>query len=123
MSSRDLTPNGVTLQLLELARQMQKLSDDLDELEIEAVTKAEDYTREYAKTYLDQSGPVEERKQRTLWLTQDVRLARDIADTMVKAHARKIKTLQTRIDIGRSAAALVRAEADALGIGGRARGG
>lgn len=108
----ELSPTQVTLQLLELARQLQQLSDELDGVERAAVEAKEVYTVAYAKTFLDQSGPVEERKQRTVWLTRQERLDAELADVSVRAHRRKIATLGTRIDIGRSAAALVRAEAE-----------
>jgi arginyl-tRNA synthetase len=115
----DLSPNAVVLQLLELARELQKLSDELDGLEERAVEAKEVHTVAYAKTFLDQSGSVEERKQRSMWLTADERLAAELAEAMVKAQRRKIDTLRTRIDIGRSAAALVRAESELLNVRGR----
>jgi hypothetical protein len=112
----ELTPNQVALNLAQLARDLQKLSDEMDELEVTAVTAGEDYTREYAKAFLDEDGPVETKKQKTLWVTRDFRLAAEIAETMVKAHKRKIDVLKVRIDVGRSAAALVRAESELLQV-------
>jgi hypothetical protein len=122
-ASSDITPNSVVLLLSRLARELRVLSDEMDELEMNAVHAKEDYVREYAKQYLDESGSVEDKKQRTLWKTQDARLAQEIAETLVKAHARKIKTLGTRVEVARSAAALVRMEAELMTAGGRARGG
>lgn len=116
---RDMTPNQVVMNLLELSRQLQKLSDELDPLERDAVESKETYTVEYARHFLKSEGSVEVRKQQTLLDTSDVRLQAEIAEVMVKAQARKIKTLSTRIDVGRSAAALVRAEADLLNMRGR----
>lgn len=118
-SATDINPNTVVLLLSRLARELRKLSDEMDELELQAVTAKEQYTVEYAKTFLDQDGPVAQKEQKTLWLTHDIRLARDIAAQMVVAHKRKMDTLKTRIDVARSAAALVRMEADLLNVRGR----
>lgn len=109
-------PTQVTLNLLELSRQLQKLSDELDGLEERAVNAKEEYTVAYAKTFLASSGSVEVRKQMTLLETSDQRLQAELAETLVKAHVRKISTLKVRIDVGRSAAALVRAESEMLRI-------
>lgn len=115
-SGTDITPTKVVLLLSALARELRKLADEMDELEMASVHAKEDYTRAYAKQYLDESGSVEDKKQRTLWKTQDERLAQEIAETMVKAHARKMRTLEKRIEVARSAAALVRMEADLMNV-------
>lgn len=119
MPRNELDPNQVVLNLLELSRQLQKLSDELDGLEQTAVEAKEEYTVDYAKTFLAASGSVEVRKQHTLLETSDTRLAANLAETLVDAHKRKVATLRVRIDVGRSAAALVRAEADLLNMRGR----
>lgn len=105
-----MTPSQIALALAALSRALQKLSDDLEPLEKDSVEKREAYTLEYAKTFLDQDGPVEEKKQRTLYLTHDHRLAAELAESLVKMHEQQINTLKKRMDIARSAAALVRAE-------------
>lgn len=115
-SGTDITPNKVVLLLSALARELRTLTDEMDELEMNAVHAKEDYTRAYAKQYLDESGSVEDKKQRTLWKTQDERLAEEIAEALVKAHARKMRTLEKRIEVARSAAALVRMEGELLNV-------
>jgi len=115
-SGDKLNSNDIVLLMSRLARELRKLGDEMDELEMNAIHAKEDYTRAYAKGFLDESGSVEERKQRTLWKTQDERLAEDIAEALVKAHARKMRTLEKRIEVARSAAALVRMEADLLNV-------
>jgi len=115
----ELDPNQVVLNLMNLSRAIGKLSDELDGLEEDAVRKKEAYTLAYAKTFLQSNGAVEVRKQATLMETTDERLDADLAETLVKAHKRKIDTLRVRIDVGRSAAALVRAEAELLNVRGR----
>lgn len=114
MPENEVSPSQVVLKLMELSRQLQKLSEELDGVERDAVEAKEVYTVEYARKFLENTGAVEVRKQQTLLDTSDVRLQADIAEQMVRAHKRKIDTLRTRIDIGRSTAALVRAEAELL---------
>lgn len=121
---RELTPNAVVQELLNLSRSLQTLSDELDPLERDAVEAKETYTVEYARKFLTSKASNNDmRKQQALLDTSDVRLQAEIAETLVKSHIRKIATLKVRIDVGRSAAALVRAEADLMTMGGRARGG
>jgi hypothetical protein len=115
----ELDPNQVVLNLMNLSRAIGKLADELDGLEEAAVRKKEAYTLAYAKTFLQAGGAVEVRKQTTLMETSDERLDADLSETLVKAHKRKIDTLRVRIDVGRSAAALVRAEAELLNVRGR----
>lgn len=115
----EMDPNQVILNLLELSRQLQKLSDEMLKLESDAVHAKETYTRVYAQAFLRNDGAVEVRKQQSLLDTGDERLQADLAETLVRAHKRKIDTLRVRIDVGRSAAALVRAEAELLNIRGR----
>lgn len=117
MPRNEMDPNQVMLNLLALSRSMQQLSDELDDLEKNAVEAKEEYTLAYATSFISNSGPVEVRKQQTLLDTHSQRLKSDLAETLVKAHRRKIDTLRVRIDVGRSAAALVRAESELLRVG------
>lgn len=117
MPRNELDANQVVLNLMSLSRSMQDLSDELDDLEKNAVESKEEYTLAYAKAFLSNSGAVEVRKQQTLLDTAQERLKADLSETLVKAHKRKIDTLRIRIDVGRSAAALVRAESEFLRVG------
>lgn len=105
-----MTPSQIALALAALSRALQQLTDDLEPLEKAAVEAREAQILAHAKTFLDQDGTVEDRKQRTIYLTHDVRLTAELAETMVKMHEQQINTLKKRMDIARSAAALVRAE-------------
>lgn len=105
-----MTPSQIALALASLARALQRLQDEQDPLERDAVEKREVYTLTYATTFLGEEGNNEERKQATLRRTHDERLAAELAETLVKMHIAQIATLRKRIDIARSAAALVRAE-------------
>lgn len=107
---REMSPNQVALALAALSRALERMQNEQEPLETDAVQKREAYTLEYAKVFLGEEGNNEERKQATIRRTHDLRLAAELAETLVKMHIAQINTLRKRIDIARSAAALVRAE-------------
>lgn len=113
---RELSPNQVALALAALSRDLEQLSAEQGPLETDAVEKREAYTLSYAKIFLREEGNNEERKQATLQRTHEERLAAELAETLVKMHIQKINTLRKRIDIARSAAALVRAEWELMNV-------
>lgn len=106
----DLTPNGVVSGLLELSRELAELSKDLDRIEIDAVNKREDFTLAQAKAYLAADGAVETRKFIAITETHTERLASETAEALVRGRKRQLQSLSIRIDVGRSAAAALRAE-------------
>lgn len=105
-----LTPNAVVQNLLELARQLSALSSDLDRLEIEAVNKREDYTLALSKAFLSAEGAMELRKHQAVSWTSAERLAAETAEALVRGRKRQLDSIKVRIDVGRSAAAALRAE-------------
>jgi hypothetical protein len=107
---REMSPNQIALAMASLSRALNTLAEEQEPLERAAVEAKEHYTKEYAKLFLEAEGNNEERKQQVLWKTSELRLASELADTQVKMHIVRINTLRKRIDIARSAAALVRAE-------------
>lgn len=95
---------------------MQNLADGLDKLETDAVEARENYIVAYADAFLHTTGPMDVRKQAALLETSDARLAAEVGEAKVQAARGQISALKVRIDVGRSASALVRAEADLLGV-------
>lgn len=112
MPITDITPLAVTQNLLELARQLADLSSGLNDLEQTAVEKREDYTCALSKAYLCAEGPVETRKHEAIVATHAERLSAETAEVLVRGRKRQLDTLKVRIDVGRSAAAALRAEID-----------
>lgn len=106
----DLTPNGVVTSLLDLSRELAALAKDLDLLEADAVNLREDYTLAYAKAFLTAEGAVETRKHLAITATHTERLAAETAEAVVRGRKRQLDTMRVRIDVGRSAAAALRAE-------------
>jgi hypothetical protein len=106
----ELTPTSVVQGLLNLARELAELSKDLDQLEIDAVNSREDLTLANAKSFLSADGPVETRKAIAITETHQERLVAETAEALVRGRKRQLDTLRVRIDVGRSAAAALRAE-------------
>lgn len=106
----DLTPNGVVQGLLDLSRELASLARGLDDLEADAVNSREDYTLAYSRSYLAAEGPVETRKHLAIEATHHERLAAETAEALVRGRKRQLDSVRVRIDVGRSAAAALRAE-------------
>jgi hypothetical protein len=106
----DVTPLTVVQNLLELARQLAELSSGLGDLEQKAVEAREDYITAHAKAFLRSEGAMELRKQQALLDTHDERLAAETAEALVRQRREQIRAINTRIEVGRSAAAALRAE-------------
>lgn len=113
-----LTSAGIARQLARLARQLDELVSEVDDAERTAVNAREDYTRAYARIFLECSGSMDLRKQEALLATSDERLAAELAETHVKGLKRQVDSVRLRIEIGRSLGAALRAEAGLAGSGG-----
>lgn len=112
----DLTPNAVVSGLMELSRELAELSKGLDELEADMVNAREDFTLAHAKAYLAAEGSVETRKAIAITETHNERLTAETAEALVRGRKRQMQTLLARIDVGRSAAAALRAEISLGGV-------
>lgn len=108
----DVTPMSVTQNLLNLARELAELASGLDDLEQRAVMAREDLTLAQAKAFLSAEGTVDVRKNTAIVATHAERLSAETAEALVRGRKRQLDTLKVRIDVGRSAAAALRAEID-----------
>lgn len=93
-----------------LSKDLDKLVKDLGEADHIATVLREEYIKDYAATWKNTVGSLEARKQMTLSLTHEKRLAAEVADSHVRDLRRKVDALKVRIDVGRSYGAAVRAE-------------
>lgn len=112
----DLTPNGVVQGLLRLSRELNELSRDLDQLEIDAVNAREDFTMAHAKAFLAADGAMDVRRYTAVEATHHERLAAETAEALVRGRRRQIESVRVRIEVGRSAAAALRAEMSLDGV-------
>lgn len=112
-----LTAADVAHHLLELSRELLRLTDALNAKDVEATGMAEDAKVAEAKAFLVAEGPVDQRKAQAVVDTHDVRLAARLAEAETRALQRTVRTLERRIDVGRSHGATVRAEIALSGAG------
>ena len=112
----ELTPNGVVSGLLRLSQELANLSKDLDDLEADAVNGREDYTLANARAFLSAEGAMDLRKATAIVATHHERLAAETAEALVRGRKRQLDSIKVRIDVGRSAAAALRAELSLDGV-------
>lgn len=107
------TQNEVVHLLLELSRQLQNITDQLDELERDYVEKAEEYNLAHTQAFLKErtnGSPQYHCKAVADEATHEQRLAMNLAEALVKGQKRKVEILRERIGVGRTAASSLRAE-------------
>jgi hypothetical protein len=109
------SPNDIVLRLADLSRQLGFAVTELAKLDESAVRAKSRFEVEYARTFLNSSGTMDERKQATLLEVADQKLDFEIAESRVRAQKELIRLLQTRIDIGRTMSATVRSEVSLAG--------
>lgn len=115
--SRPLNAHEIASGLSELSRQLDELVAEIGEAERDAVNKREDYTLAYAKAFLAADGSMDIRRHTATEDTHDARLAAELAEQHVRGLRRRIDSVRTRIDVGRSLGAAVRAEVSLGGMG------
>ncbi|MFC4124890.1 hypothetical protein [Nocardia rhizosphaerae] len=111
------TPNEAVLHLAELARQLDQVTRELNEADVAAVNARETAKLAEAQAFLRAEGSVDARKAMAVNATHEVRLAAEVADALVRGLQRTSRTLQTRIDVGRTFSATVRSEIGLAGSG------
>lgn len=112
MSPSPTTAMGVAQHLGDLAKELDNLVKQIGEEDLIATTLREQYLKAYASAWRSSIGSVEARKQISIALTSEERMAVEIADCTVRDLRRKIDALRVRIDVGRSYGAAVRAEVE-----------
>lgn len=112
----DINPNSVVSQLLQLGRELEKLTNDLDQLEVDAVNTREDYVLVKETALLKAEGPQYVREAEAKVATHVERIAAELADAKVRGARAHIASIKARIEIGRSAAAALRAEITLGGV-------
>jgi predicted deacylase len=112
-----LTATSVAQHLLALSRQLDEVTTELNAKDIEATELAEEAKLEEAKAFVKAEGSVDFRKATATINTHQVRLDAKVAEATVRGLIRTVRTLQSRIDVGRSHGATVRAETQLAGRG------
>lgn len=113
MTLSEITPNAVVSNLMQLARELFDATNRLASVEREAVHAKETYSLAFAKALLRSEGSnAEIRKAEATEATHTERIGAELAEAEVRILKEEIWTIKTRIDVGRSAAAALRAEID-----------
>ncbi|MEV0357152.1 hypothetical protein AB0H71_13930 [Nocardia sp. NPDC050697] len=107
----------VVKQLTELSLQLAEATTQINEADVAAVNARETAKLAEAKAFLAAEGSVEARKSKAVVETHQVRLAAEVADAGVRGLQRTIRSLQTRIDVGRTFGATLRSEMNLAGTG------
>lgn len=107
-----------------LSNRLQELTDQLTEADKEATELSEAYELEYDRAFLKagegERVAVEVRKAIARVETYESRLASEVAKAHVRSLRAAHRTLDRRIDVGRTQAATVRSEHRTVGYGGTA---
>lgn len=114
--SGQMSASEVAQHLLALSRDLLRFTDELNAKDIESVELAEDAKVSEAKAFIRAEGPVDQRKALAVVETHSERLAARVAEAEVRALQRSVRTLERRIDVGRSHGATVRAEVAMSGM-------
>lgn len=109
------TPNELVKHLLQLGRDLDQLTNDLEGLERDAVNARENYTMAKESAFLKAEGTQYMRESKSKLATHVERIAAELADAKVRGARAHIASIKSRIDIGRTAAATIRAEIDLAG--------
>lgn len=112
------TTNEVGLALAKLGRDLDSCKDRLNDADMEATIAQEARKVEEAKALVSAEGRTgEERKAQATIATHEIRLDAEVKDAIVRGLVREMKTLQSRIDVGRTLGAGIRKETELGGYG------
>lgn len=109
--------NSVAMHLLELSRELAAMTGRLNDLDVKATGLAEDAKLAEAKAFVAAEGSVDFRKSTAVIGTHTIRLKARLAEAEVRGMQRTLRTLERRIDVGRTHGATVRAEIAMAGRG------
>ena len=115
--NQPLNAHEIAKQLAERSRELDEVVSQLDEAEREAINRREDHTQAYAKAFLAAQGAMDIRRHIATENTHESRLAAELAEQHVRALNRQVQSVRTRIDVGRTLGATVRAEVSLGGSG------
>ena len=117
MSTVPHTPNDVVLGLMKLSRRLDEVLVELNEADEEATKLRGLHTVANSEAFMKATGAMDLRKHKAIIETHDLRFAAELAEMKVRGLTRALKTLTTRIEVGRSTGAAVRSELSLAGSG------
>lgn len=111
----DISPMGVANRLNALMGEVDAKVAELNAADREATELKNTFLRNYAIAWTQSSGSEASKRQVATRTTMGHRIAADDAACAVRCLQRELDALETRVGVGRSYGAAVRAEAQALG--------
>lgn len=105
-----MSPNDVVLHLADLARQLDTAVRELSRLDESAVRARARHEVDFARAFLSGDGSVDARKHSAVITVADRRLDAELSDQRVRSQKELVRTIQTRIDVGRTFASTLRSE-------------
>lgn len=109
------TATEVALNLARLARDLDQTVRALESADREATQKRAEYDLAFSRAFIAAQGSVDQRKHLATVEVHRQRQEADVSEAVVRHLRRQIDAIKTRIDVGRSYGAAVRAE---LALGG-----
>lgn len=117
MADSLLTPQQVVKQLSELGRELDTSVQMLKDLEVAAVLKRHAADMAESNAFVSAAGPMEMRKHLARIAADRFEDEALVAEALVRHMRTRIRAIDTRIEIGRSYGAAVRAELKTLSYG------
>lgn len=111
------TPNDVVLGLMKLSRRLDDVLVELNQADDEATRLRGEHTLAHSSAFMRAEGSMDIRKHKAIIETHDLRFAAELAEMKVRGLSRALKTLTTRIEVGRSTGAAVRSDISLAGSG------
>ncbi len=105
-----LTPNEVVLQLSELGRQLEAVVETLRTAEVEAAQKRHAADLAESRAFVAAEGPVDLRRHLARIAADRLEDEALVAEATLRWLRARVRAIDTRIEIGRSYGAAVRAE-------------
>lgn len=110
-----LNPTQIALQLASLARELDTTVAQLQQADRDMTEKRAAADLAFSRAYMGAVGSIDARKHQAVIETHQLRLDADVADALVRHLRRRIDAIKTRIDVGRTYNAAMRAE---IALGG-----
>lgn len=117
MSTAPANATDVALQLAKLARELDDTVRQLKVADADSVEKRAAFDLAFSRAFMKHEGSIEARKHLAVIDTERQHLDAEVADALVRHLRRRVDAIKTRIDVGRSYGAAIRAEL-ALGNAG-----
>ncbi|MEV0646039.1 hypothetical protein AB0I28_12315 [Phytomonospora sp. NPDC050363] len=110
------TANEVVLQLASLSRELDTTVSQLEKADLDSVDKRSTFDIAFSRAFLEATGAMDIRKHTAVIETAQERVNADVADALVRHLRRRIDAIKTRIEVGRSYSAAIRAELSLNGV-------